>query len=103
MVKSYTDDTIKQIAARVDSAYAKLYTRADHYTSATFSPKIAKELLGYMQAKFQKGDSKGHTNWIVGQIICIVPPEYKYYWLKCNYFAPCISLVESIDVILFCI
>ncbi len=89
LVKSYTDDAIKQIAARVDSAYAKLYTRAGHYvdcTSATFSPKIAKELFGYMQAKFQKGDGKGHTNWIDGQMICIVPPEYQYYLGKLDNF-----------------
>lgn len=82
LVKNYTEDTIKQIAAKVDKAYAKLYTRAGHYVdcfSATFTPKLAKELLAYMQAKFQKGDGKGHTNWIDGKMLCIVPPEYQYY------------------------
>lgn len=82
LVKNYTEDTIKQIAAKVDKAYAKLYTRAGHYvdcSSATFTPKLAKELLAYMQAKFQKGDGKGHTNWIDGKMLCIVPPEYQYY------------------------
>ena len=82
LVKNYTEDTIKQIAAKVDKAYAKLYTRAGHYvdcSSATFTPKLAKELLAYMQAKFQKGDGKEHTNWIDGKMLCIVPPEYQYY------------------------
>lgn len=82
LIKDYTDDAIKQIAAKVDKAYGKLYTRAGHYvdcSSATFTPKLAKEIFAYMQAHFQKGDNKGHTNWIDGKMLCIVPPEYQYY------------------------
>lgn len=84
LVKEYTDDAIKQFAARVDKAYAKLYTRAGHYvdndgSAIDLTPKIAKEIFAFMQAKFQKGDGKGHTNWIDNQMIAIVPPEYQYY------------------------
>ena len=32
-----------------------------------------------MQAKFQRGDGKGHTNWIDGSMLCIIPPEYQFY------------------------
>ena len=39
----------------------------------------AKEILAYMQAEFQRGDGKGHTNWIDNSMICIVPPEYQFY------------------------
>ena len=32
-----------------------------------------------MQAKFQRGDGKGHTNWIDGSMVCVIPPEYQFY------------------------
>jgi hypothetical protein len=32
-----------------------------------------------MQAKFKRGDGKGHTNWIDGSMIAIVPPEFQFY------------------------
>lgn len=84
LVKNYTDDAIKQFAAIVDSSYAKLYTRAGHYlddagSAINLTPKLAKEIFAYMQAKFQRGDGKGHTNWITNSMISIVPPEYQFY------------------------
>lgn len=84
LVKNYTDDAIKQFAATVDKSYANLYTRAGHYVDNSgnaieLTPKLAKEIFAYMQAKFQKGDEKGHTSWITGQMLAIVPPEYQYY------------------------
>ena len=84
LAKDYTDDAIKQFAATVDTAYANLYTRAGHYlddngAAITLDPAYAKEILAYMQAKFKKGDGKGHTNWIDGSMVCIVPPEYQFY------------------------
>ena len=84
LVKNYTDDAIKQFAATVDKAYAKLYTRAGHYvdnsgSAIELTPKLAKEIFAYMQSKFQLGDGKGHTNWITGQMLAIVPPEYQFY------------------------
>lgn len=84
LIRNYTNDTIKQFAAKVDTAYGNLFTRAGHYldnsgSAITLTPKIAKEIFAYMQAKFQKGDNKGHTNWITGQMLAVVPPEYQYY------------------------
>lgn len=84
LTKDYTDDAIKQFAAAVDSAYANLYTRAGHYLddngdAITLTPQIAKDIFAYMQAKFQRGDGKGHTNWIDGSMICVIPPEYQFY------------------------
>ena len=32
-----------------------------------------------MQAEFQRGDGKGHTNWIDGNMIAVIPPEYQFY------------------------
>ncbi|MBR1775946.1 hypothetical protein IJ750_02590 [bacterium] len=85
LAKEYSSDAIKQFAAAVDSAYANLYTRAGHYLSGSSNSAIpldaeyAKEIFAYMQAEFQRGDRKGHTNWIDGQMVAIVPPEYQFY------------------------
>lgn len=84
LAKDYTNDAIKQFAAAVDSAYANLYTRAGHYLdnsgdAITLTPIVAKDIFAYMQAKFQRGDGKGHTNWIDGSMICVIPPEYQFY------------------------
>ena len=84
LIRNYTDDAIKQFAATVDKAYGKLALRAGHYvdnsgSAITLTPKLAKEIFAYMEAKFQKGDDNGHTNWISGSMIAVVPPEYQYY------------------------
>ena len=84
LAKDYTSDAIKQFAAAVDTAYANLYTRAGHYLdnsgeAITLTPAVAKDIFAYMQAKFQRGDGKGHTNWIDGSMVCVIPPEYQFY------------------------
>lgn len=84
LAKDYTEDAIKQFAAAVDASYANLYTRAGHYLddagkAITLTPEIAKEIFAYMQAKFQRGDGKGHTNWLDGNMVCVIPPEYQFY------------------------
>ncbi len=84
LAKDYTEDALKQFAAGLDSAYSTLYTRAAHYIddsgdAITLDADYAKEILAYMQAKFKKGDGKGHTNWLDGSMVCIVPPEYQFY------------------------
>ncbi len=84
LAKDYTEDAIKQFAAGVDAAYANLYTRAAHYLddngkAIKLDADYAKEILAYMQALFKKGDGKGHTNWIDGNMVCVVPPEYQFY------------------------
>ena len=84
LAKDYTEDAIKQFAAGIDTAYGNLYTRAAHYLddngkAITLDADYAKEILAYMQALFKKGDGKGHTNWIDGNMVCIVPPEYQFY------------------------
>lgn len=84
LAKEYTEDAVKQFAAAVDSAYANLYTRAGHYldnsgNAIVLSSSNAKDIFAYMQAKFQRGDGKGHTNWIDGSMVCIIPPEYQFY------------------------
>jgi hypothetical protein len=82
--KDYVEDAVKQFAAAVDSAFANLYTRAGHYldddgSAIELSASNAKDILAFMQAKFQRGDGKGHTNWIDGNMICVVPPEYQFF------------------------
>ena len=84
LAADYTMDAVKQFAASVDASFANLYTRAGHYlddngSAITLDADYAKEILAYMQAEFQRGDGSGHTNWIDGQMICIVPPEYQFY------------------------
>lgn len=84
LAKEYSNDAIKQFASAVDSAYGALYKRAGHFlddagTAITLDAGLSKEILAYMQAKFQKGDGKGHNNWIDGQMVAIVPPEYQFY------------------------
>ena len=80
----YCEDAIKQFAAAVDCAFGNLYTRAGHYlddngSAINLSAQYAKEILAIMQAKFRRGDGKGHTNWVDGSMICIVPPEFQLY------------------------
>lgn len=84
LVRNYADDAMKKFSATVDKAYAELYTRAGHYvdnngSAITLTPKLAKEIFAYMQTEFQLGDRKGHTNWVTGRMLAIVPPEYQYY------------------------
>ena len=84
LAKDYTNDAIKQFAAAVDSAYANLYTRAGHYLddegeAIVLTADTAKDIFAYMQAKFQRGDGKGHTNWTDGSMLCVIPPEYQFY------------------------
>ena len=85
LIKEYSSDAVKQFAATVDSSYADLYTRAGHKVdngngeAIDLTPEVAKKLLAYMQAKFKRGDGKGHTNWIDGSMIAIVPPEFQFY------------------------
>ena len=84
LASDYTNDAVKQFAAGVDATFANLYTRAGHYldddgNAITLDADYAKEILAYMQAEFQRGDGKGHTNWIDGSMVCIVPPEYQFY------------------------
>lgn len=91
LVKEYSTDATKQFASAVDGAYANLHSRAGHKCDNGGSPialdaDLSKEILAYMQAKFQRGDGKGHTNWIDGQMIAIVPPEYQFYLGKLDDF-----------------
>ena len=84
LASDYTSDAIKQFASGVDSSFAQLYTRAGHYLddngkAIKLDADYAKEILAYMQAEFQRGDGKGHTNWIDGSMVCVVPPEYQFY------------------------
>lgn len=84
LAKDYTNDAIKQFAAAVDASYANLYTRAGHYLddngdAIALTAQNAKDILAFMQAKFQRGDGKGHTNWIDGSMVCVVPPEYQFF------------------------
>ena len=81
----------RRFAAGVDTAYAGLFTRAGHYlddngSAITLDADYAKEILAYMKAKFQRGDGKGHTNWIDGSMVAIVPPEYQFYLGKLDDF-----------------
>ena len=87
IIKEYAGDAIKQFAAAVDVAYANLYTRAGHYVddngnALALSETNVKELMSFMQAKFKRGDKNGHTNWIDGQMIAIVPPEFQFFLTK---------------------
>ncbi len=84
IAKDYTDDAIKQFAAAIDASYANLYTRAGHYldnsgSAIALTAQTAKDIFAYMQAKFQRGDGKGHTNWIDGSMLCVIPPEYQFF------------------------
>ena len=84
IAKTYCNDAIKQFAAAVDTAFGNLYTRAGHYlddngNAIELNAQYAKEILAIMQAKFQRGDKNGHTNWVDGSMVCIVPPEFQFY------------------------
>lgn len=92
LIKQYSSDAVKQFAAAVDEAYADLYTRAGIYVDNSGSAikvedeKFAKDIFAYMAAKFQRGDDKGHNNWVDGQMLAIIPPEYQFYLGKLEDF-----------------
>lgn len=84
LAKEYSSDAIKQFAAGVDQAFGGLYTRAgyvvdDNGSAVTLDADYAREILALMRTKFQRGDEKGHNNWIDGKMIAIVPPEFEFY------------------------
>lgn len=85
LIKEYSMDAVKQFASAVDLAYANLYTRAGHYLSGASNAAItvtssnAKTVFAYMQAKFKRGDNAGHTSWIDGQMMAVIPPELQFY------------------------
>lgn len=91
LIKEYSSDAVKQFAACVDEAYADLYTRAgiavDNGSTTAGAckairiedEKFAKDIFAFMAAKFKRGDSKGHNNWVDGQMVAIIPPEYQFY------------------------
>ena len=91
LAKEYSNDAIKQFAAAVDKAFAGLYTRAGYYldnsgSAISLTSTVARDILAYMQATFQRGDGKGHTSWIDGQMIAVLPPEYQFYLGKLDEF-----------------
>lgn len=47
--------------------------------SIKLTVNTAKDIFAYMQAKFQRGDGKGHTDWFDGEMVALVPPEYIFY------------------------
>lgn len=84
LIKEYSSDAVKQFAATVDKSYADLYTRAGHViddngNAVELDAEYAKEILALMRTKMQRGDRKGHNNWIDGQMIAVVPPEFEFY------------------------
>ena len=93
LAKEYSSDAIKQFAAGVDAAYGSLYTRAGYVIDKgsvsggsanagkglDLDADYARELLSLMRTKFQRGDEKGHNNWVDGKMIAIVPPEFEFY------------------------
>lgn len=93
LIKEYSSDAVKQFAACVDEAYADLWTRAgiavDGGSGAAIKiadEKFAKDLFAFMAAKFKRGDNKGHNNWVDGQMIAVIPPEYQFYLGKLEDF-----------------
>jgi hypothetical protein len=93
LAREYSSDAIKQFAAGVDKAYGALYTRAGYVIDKgsvsggsanagkglDLDADYARELLSLMRTKFQRGDEKGHNNWIDGKMVAIVPPEFEFY------------------------
>ena len=88
LAKEYTNDAIEQFAAAVDAAYGELYPNAGHqvedtnHAAITLSASNIKDILAIMQTKFQRGDGKGHNNWVDGQMYAIVPPEFQFFLNK---------------------
>ena len=87
LAKEYSSDAIKQFAAVVDKAYAELYPMAGHYidnsgSGYTLSATNVRDIFAYMQNEFKRGDRDGHNNWVDGQMIAIVPPEFEFYLAK---------------------
>lgn len=87
LATEYSQDAIKQFAAAVDGAYAALFPLAGHYidnsgSGYTLSATNVRDMFAYMQNEFKRGDKNGHTNWVDGKMVAIVPPEFEFFLAK---------------------
>jgi hypothetical protein len=51
----------------------------DNGKAITLTSQIARDIFAYMQAKFQRGDGNGHSDWIENQMFAIINREYLFY------------------------
>lgn len=82
LAKDYSMDAVKQFAASIDKAYGGLYARAGITTGSsaiTVSATNVRDIFAYMKAKFERGDGKGHTAWVDGEMLAIIPPEMQFF------------------------
>lgn len=91
LAKDYAMDAVKQFAASVDKAYGNLYARAgialnNGGSAYTVSATNVRDIFAYMKAKFERGDGKGHTSWVDGEMIAIIPPEMQFFLTKIEEF-----------------
>lgn len=83
-IKQYSASAYKKVAALIDKAYGQLYHRAGLYldnsgSAISLSQDNACKILAWMATKFQRGDNNGHTAWVDGQMMAILPPEFTFY------------------------
>lgn len=78
LIKEYSIDAVKKFAAAVDEAYGGLYTRAGftlQSSALTLTSANVRKFFAHMNAKFKRGDGNGHTSWVSGKMLAVVPPE----------------------------
>ncbi len=91
LATEYTSDAVKQFAALVDEEYAKLYPNAGHYLDNSgdgieLSATNCRDIFAMMQTMFKRGDNNGHNNWVDGQMVAVVPPEFEFFLAKQQIF-----------------
>ncbi len=100
LAKDYAMDAVKQFAASVDKAYGNLYARAgislsNSGSAYTVSATNIKDIFAYQKAKFERGDGKGHTAWVDGEMLAIIPPEMQFFLTKISDFVGTESGVKN--------
>lgn len=51
----------------------------DNGKAIKLTTSVARDIFAYMQAKFQRGDGKGHTDWVDNQMFAVFNKQYEYY------------------------
>ena len=68
MIRDIKQGIINLVIVKDYSRFGRNYSKAGYYlddngSAISLSPQTAKDIFAYMQAKFQRGDGKGHTNF----------------------------------------
>lgn len=84
LVKEYTEDAREQFARAIDQAVCEEYVRAGHVIDSSGSAIVVstdniKNIFAKAKVELRKGDGKGHTGWVEGEMLAIVNSDIEAF------------------------